>query len=139
MEHMICFQACNLPLLECRGCECRTGRAPEKQVDRLSHPHRAGFRSVLVLQLPISVFLFICKPGSIIMVSLHNCSKISLGTSVAILRLCHNKATRDTRYSQNRKDCKKSKLLPLYFSPKMCQPECAYYRTPQMLHSFTHL
>lgn len=106
MEHMIYFQPCHLPVLECRGCECGTGRAPEKQVARLSHLHRAGYRSVLVLQFSISVFLFTCTAGSIIMVSLHNCSVISLGTSVAILRLCLNKAPRDTRYSQKRNDCK---------------------------------
>lgn len=119
-EHMICFQPCHLPVLECRGCECRTGREA-----RLSHLHRAGYRSVLVLQFSVSVFLFTCTPGRIIMVSLHNCSIISLGTSVAILRFCLNKAPRDTRYSQNRKDYKKSKLLPLYFSLKM------YYHASQ--------
>lgn len=55
-------EAVNVGLTEIQG----------SNIARLSHVHRAGYKSMLVLQFPTSTYICICIHVSIIMVSLHN-------------------------------------------------------------------
>lgn len=116
VENMIYIQLCHLPLLE-RRTDC------SREVhSKAEPPAQSWVQKCATTVIPnFYICMCICIHISIIMVSLHNYTIISLGTQLPplILRSCLNKTPRDRTYSHSRKDCRKSKLFPFCFSTKI--------------------